>query len=176
MFTVGTQKYFLDSIKLFGDYNEAFEASLVVHTVKCLPTMRDTWVQSLGGEDPLEKEMATHSSTLAWKISWTEEPCRLQSMESQRVGHDWVTSLHFTSKSFDYVDHNKLWKILKEMGVPDHLTCLLRKLHAGQEAPVRTRYGTTGWFKTGKGVRQGYVYCHHAYLTYMQSTSWETLG
>ena len=57
------------------------------------------------------------------------------------------------------------------MGVPDHLTCLLRKLHAGQEAPVGTRYGTTGWFKTEKGVRQGYVYCHHAYLTSMQSIS-----
>ena len=56
--------------------------------VKHLPTMRETQVQSLGWEDPLEKEMATHSSTLAWKISWTEERCRLQSMGSQRVGHD----------------------------------------------------------------------------------------
>ena len=59
----------------------------VAQTVKCLPTMWETWVQSPGGEDPLEKEMATHSSTLAWKISW-EEPGRLQSMESQRVRHD----------------------------------------------------------------------------------------
>ena len=56
--------------------------------VKCLPAMRETWVRSLGGEDPLEKEMATHSSILAWKIPWTEEPARLQSMGSQRVGHD----------------------------------------------------------------------------------------
>ena len=56
--------------------------------VKCLPAMWDTWVRSLGWEDPLEKEMATHSSTLAWKIPWMEEPGRLQSMESQRVGHD----------------------------------------------------------------------------------------
>ena len=61
--------------------------------VKRLPAMRETWVRSLGGEDPLEKEMATHSSTLAWKIPWTEEPCRLQSMGSQRVGHDLATSL-----------------------------------------------------------------------------------
>ena len=53
-----------------------------------LPTMRETWVQSLGWEDPLEKKMATHSSTLAWKIPWTEKPGRLQSMGSQRVGHD----------------------------------------------------------------------------------------
>ena len=56
--------------------------------VKCLPTVRETWVQSLGQEDPLDKEMATHSSTLAWKIPWTEERGRLQSMGSQKVGHD----------------------------------------------------------------------------------------
>ena len=68
------------------------------------------------------------------------------------------------------VDHNKLSKILKEMGIPDHLTCLLRNLYAGQEATVRTGHGTTDWFQIGKGVRQG-VYCHPAYLTYMQSTS-----
>ena len=62
-------------------------ASLVAQTVKCLPAMQETGVQSLGQEDVLEKEMATHSSTLAWKIPWTEEPRRLQSMGSQRVGH-----------------------------------------------------------------------------------------
>ena len=60
----------------------------MAQTVKCLPTMRETWVQSLGQEDLLEKEMATYSSTLAWRIPWTEEPGRLQSMGSQRVGHD----------------------------------------------------------------------------------------
>ena len=64
------------------------EYSLVAQTVKRLSTMRETRVRSLGREDPLEKEMATHSSTLAWKIPWTEEPGRLQSMGSQRVGHD----------------------------------------------------------------------------------------
>ena len=62
--------------------------SLVAQTVKRLPTMQETQVQSLGQEDPLEKEMATHSSILAWKIPWTEEPSRLQSMGSLRVGHD----------------------------------------------------------------------------------------
>ena len=62
--------------------------SLVAQMVKCLPTMWETWVRSLGWEDLLEKEMATHSSTLAWKILWTEEPGRLLSMGSQRVGHD----------------------------------------------------------------------------------------
>ena len=55
------------------------------------------------------------------------------------------------------MDHNKLWKILKEMGVPDHLTCLLRNLYAGQEATVRTGHGTTDHFQIGKGVRQGYI-------------------
>ena len=60
-------------------------------------------------------------------------------------------------KAFEYVDHNKLWKILKEMGIPDHLTCLMRNLYGGQEAIVRTGHGTTDWFKTGKGVRQGCI-------------------
>ena len=70
-------------------------ASLLAHMVKHLPVMRETQVGSQGWEDPLEKEMATHSSILTWKIPWTEEPCRLQSMGSQRVGHDWATSLSF---------------------------------------------------------------------------------
>ena len=61
------------------------------------------------------------------------------------------------AKAFDCVDHNKLWKILKEMGIADHLTCLLRNLYAGQEATVRTGHGTTDWFQTGKGVRQGCI-------------------
>ena len=65
-----------------------FWASLVAQRVKCLPAMWETWVQSLGQEDPLEKEMATHSSILAWKIPWTEETEGLQSMGSQRVQHD----------------------------------------------------------------------------------------
>ena len=60
-------------------------------------------------------------------------------------------------KAFDCVDHNKLWKILKEMGIPDHLTCLLRNLYAGQEATVRTGHGTTDWFQIGRGVHQGYI-------------------
>src|SRR5574337_1288316 len=61
------------------------------------------------------------------------------------------------AKAFDCVDHNKLWKILKEMGIPDHLTCLLRNLYAGQEATVRTGHGTTDWFQIGKGVRQSCI-------------------
>ena len=61
------------------------------------------------------------------------------------------------AKTFDCVDHNKLWKILKEMGIPDHLTCLLRNLYVGQEATVRTGYGPTDWFQIGKAVRQGCI-------------------
>ena len=61
------------------------------------------------------------------------------------------------AKAFDYVDHRKLWKILKEMGIPDHLTCLLRNLYAGQEAIVRTGRGPTEWFQIGKGVHQGCI-------------------
>ena len=64
----------------------------------------------------------------------------------------------------------KLWKILQEMGIPDHVTCLLRNLYAGQEATVRTGHGTRDWLQIGKGVHQA-VYCHPAYLTSMQSTS-----
>ena len=73
------------------------------------------------------------------------------------------------AKTFDCVDHNKLWKILKEIGKPGHLACLLRNLYAGQEAIVRTGHGTIDWFQIGKGGRQ--VYCQTAYLTSMQSTS-----
>ena len=68
------------------------------------------------------------------------------------------------------MDHNKLWKILKEMGIPDHLTYLLRNLYADQEATIRTTHGTTDWFQIGEGVHYNAVYCHPDYVTYMQST------
>ena len=75
------------------------------------------------------------------------------------------------------VDHNKLWKILKEMGIPDHLTCLLRNLYAGQEATVRTGHGTTDWFQIGKGVCQGCIlspYLFNLYAEYiMRNTGLE---
>ena len=80
------------------------QASLVAQTVKSARDV-ETWVQSLGWEDPLEKEMATHSSTFAWKIPWTEEPCKLQSMGLQRVEYDWATSLHFTSMRMKLYSH-----------------------------------------------------------------------
>ena len=78
------------------------------------------------------------------------------------------------AKACDCVDHNKLWKILKEMGLPEQLTCLLRNLYAGQETTVRTGHGTTDWFQIWKEVHQGCI-CHPAYLTYIQSTLGEML-
>ena len=72
------------------------------------------------------------------------------------------------TKDFDRVDHNKLWKILKEVGIPDHLACLLRNLYAGQEATVRTGYGTTDWFQIGKGVHQGCILSPCLYNLYAE--------
>ena len=69
------------------------------------------------------------------------------------MGSMWGGCFIDYTKAFVCVDHNKLWKILKEMGIPDHLTCLLRNLHAGQEAIVRTKHGTTDWFQIGEGIR-----------------------
>ena len=93
--------------------------SLVAQRLKCLPGMQETRVWTLGREDPLEKEMATHSSTLAWRIPWSEEPGTLPSMGSQRVGHDWATSLHvrsFLHKNSDFslimrkISANSSWR------------------------------------------------------------------
>ena len=79
------------------------------------------------------------------------------------------------AKAFDCVDHNKLWKTLQEMGILDHLTCLLRNLCAGQLAIVRTAHGTKDWFQSGKEYVKA-AYCHPAYLTYMQNTSSKISG
>ena len=72
------------------------------------------------------------------------------------------------AKAFDWVDNNKLWKILKEIGIPDHLTCLLRNLYAGQEETVRTGHGTTDWFQIGKGVHQGYILSPYLFNLYAE--------
>ena len=81
----------------------------------------------------------------------------LHPQKSKRVPENIFFHLIDYVKAFDCVDHNRLWKILQEMGIPDYLTCLLRNLCAGQEATVRTGHGTTDWFQTGKGVRQGCI-------------------
>ena len=77
--------------------------------------------------------------------------------KSKRVPEKHLLLLYWLCQNLWCVDHNKLWKILKEMGIPDHLTCLLRNLYAGREATVRTGHGTTDWFQIGKGVRQGSI-------------------
>ena len=145
--------------------------------VKNLPAMQETQVQSLGWEDPMEKEMVTLSSILAWRIPWTEKACGLHSMGSQRVWHEakeFQKNIYFCfidySKGFDCVDHTKLFKILKGMRIPDHLTCLLRNLYVGQEATVRNGYGTTDWFQIGKGV------CQRCILSLCLFNSWEIQG
>ena len=90
-------------LRIFASIFITDRASSVAQRLKHLPAMWDTQVWSLGREDPLEKEMATHSSTLAWKIFWTEEPGRLQSMGSQRVGHNWATSLLVQGEFCDWL-------------------------------------------------------------------------
>ena len=77
-------------------------------------------------------------------------------LKTPPIGHIYFCFIDY-AKAFDYVDHNRLWKILQEMGIPDDLTCLLRNLYAGQEATVRTRQGTMDWFKIWKGVCQGCI-------------------
>ena len=128
--------------------------------VKNLPANAGDAGSITGSGRSLEEEMATYSSILAWEITWIEsgglQPMRSQesisttlpksigSSKSKRVPEK---SIYFCfidyTKAFDCVNHNKLWKILREMRIPDHLTCLLRYLYAGQEATVRTRYKTT---------------------------------
>ena len=116
----------------------------------------------------LDLEKAEETDQIA-NIHWITEKAR-----------EFQNNIYFCffgyAKAFDSVDHNKLWKILKEMGIPDHFTCLLRNLYANQEVTVRTRHGTMNWLKLGKEVYIKAVYYHHHYLTYMQIISRETLS
>ena len=83
-----------------------------------------------------------------------------------------ISALLTITKALDCVDHNKIWKILQEMGIPDHLTCLLRNLYAGKEATVRTGYGTTVWFQIGKGVHQGCILSPCLFNLYAEYIMW----
>ena len=87
-------------------------------------------------------------------------------------GREFQKNIYFCfidyAKAFDCVDHNKLWKVLKEMGIPDHLTCLLRNLYAGQEATVRTGHRTTDWFQIGKGICQGCILSPYLFKVYAE--------
>ena len=102
-------------------------------------------------------------------------PTSVGSQKKQDDSRKTPTSASLTSKAFDCVDHNKLWKSIKEVGIPDHLTFLLQNMYAGQEATVRTGHGKPTGSKFGKAYLKA-VYCHPAYLTYMQSTSCEMPG
>ena len=110
------------------------QAKLYQYTIHKIPTVQAGFRKGRGTRDQIAN------------ICWiTEKP------------REFWKNIYFCfidyAKTFDCVDHNKLWKILKEMGMPDHLTCFLRNLYAGQEAAVRTGHGTTDWFQIGKGVR-----------------------
>ena len=98
--------------------------------------------------------------------------CLLRNLNAGQKATELQKNINFCfidhAKAFEKVDHNKLWKILQEMGIPDHLSCLLRNLYAGQEATVRIGHGTTDWLQIGKEYVKA-AYCHPAYLTYMQS-------
>ena len=105
---------------------------------------------------------------LPTSICWIKEKAR----ELQKNIYFWFID---DTKAFDCVDHNKVWKILQEMGMPDHLTCFLRNLSVAQEATVRIEHGTMNWFQIGKRVHQGGI-LSPAYLTSMQSISCEMPG
>ena len=90
------------------------------------------------------------------------------SLRKQESSIETSISALLTAKAFDSVDHNKLWKIMKKLEIPDHLSCLLRNLYAGQEATVRTRYGTTDWLQIGKGVHQGCILSHCLFNLYAE--------
>ena len=114
------------------------QARLQQYVIRELPDVQAGFRKGRGSRDQI--------SNIHWIIG--------KARESQKNIYFCFTDY---AKAFDYVDHNKLWKILKEMGLPDHLTCLLRNLYAGQEATIRTGHGTTDWFQIGKGVRQGCI-------------------
>ena len=91
-------------------------------------------------------------------ICWIKEKKKKQKQKkTKRISEKHLSLINDYAKIFDCVDSNKLWKVLQKIGIPDHLTCLLRNLYAGQEATVRTRHGTTDWFQIGKGLHQGYI-------------------
>ena len=109
------------------------QVRLQQHVNRELPDVQAGFRKGRGTRDQIEKHPLDHR-------------------DSKRVPEKHVLCCIDYAKAFDCVDHNKLWKILQEMGIPDHLTCLLRNLYAGQEVTVRTGHETTGWFQVGKGV------------------------
>ena len=149
--------------------------ALISHASKIMLKILQVWLQSTWTKNfqvfKLDLEKAEEPRDQIANIRWVIKRAR-----------EFQKNIYFCfvdyAKAFDCVDHNKLWKILKEMGIPDHLICLLWNLYAGQEAPVRTRHGTTDWFQIGKGVHQGCILSpclfslYAWYITMSTSTSW----
>ena len=121
---------------------------------------------------------------IAWIVNFQMFKPDLEKAEEQEINIHWIIgkvrefqkNIYFCridyTRAFDCVDHNKLWKILQEMRIPDHLTCLLRNLYAGQEATVRTGHGTTDWFQIGKGVHQGCILSPCLFNLYAEYIMW----
>ena len=148
-------------------YHYASEgASLVAQRLRPLPAMQETWVQCLGQEDPLEKEMATHSSILAWRIPWTEEPGGPQSTGWQRVGHDWATSLTLSCFSRGSDGKESAWN----EGDPGLILGLGRSPGEGNDYPLQCSclencMGRGAWRATVYGVAENQTWlsmCLHA--------------
>ena len=117
------------------------------------------------------------SRCLSWFLEKAKEPeiklpTSTGSWKSKRVTGKHLFLLYWLAKAFDCVDHNKLWKILQEMGIPEHLTCLLRNVYAGQEATVRTRHEITNWFQIGKGIHQGCIFSACLFNVYAEYIMW----
>ena len=136
---------------------------------RLLDTHGQVWVSFLWDPCSFLLDPGAHKVLFMPSKSVSPVPCKFWQFW-KRVQKNVYFYLIDYAKAFDCVDHNKLWKILQEMGIPDHLTCLLRNVYAGQEATVRTGHGKRTASKSGKQYVKG-VYCHPAYLTSMQSTS-----
>ena len=130
-------------------------------------------------QNPLSQASTVHEPRISRCTSWIQKRQRNQRSNCQHLldhrkkAREFQLNIYFCfidySKAFDCVDHNKLWKILQEMGIPGHLTSLLRNIYAGQEATVRIGHGTTDWFQIWKGVRQGCILspCFNLYAEYI---------
>ena len=128
------------------------------------------YLQGTCNQSPMDTEGWLY---LRHQIEKTEEPeIKLPTSAGSLKKQEFQKNIYFCfidyAKAFGYVDHNELWKILQEMGLPNHLTCLVKNLYAGQEATVRTGHGKTDWFQIGKGVRQGWILSPRLFNSYAE--------
>ena len=143
--------------------------ALILHASKVMLKILQTRLQQFVNQEfPMHKLNLEKAKEPGIKL-----PTSTGSYKKQENSGKTSTSVFIDyTKAFDYVDHNKLWKTLQEMGIPDHLNCLLQNLYADQEATVRTRHGTTDWFKTGKGVHQGSILSLCLFNIYAEYIMW----